>query len=247
MSQRLLEPLPRPPSKGPECRLEIAALLEKRTHTSGIGWRITVQGHAESPHTRTLQRADTLLRAELTAVREGVRGATRWRGANLELRVPDRRVAGLIEGTGPSRFSRGRAAAERVRPLLAGFASVHVVVDFLPDPDLRSAVAEALDAGLVAAAVREQHRVWAMEQIVARARDVQLERTDAGWIANGRYHVQLEPMRCECPAWTARWAKAPIGARRASRLPCKHLVALARHEGITVPADLAQLARRAPP
>jgi hypothetical protein len=85
-----------------------------------------------------------------------------------------------------------------------------------------------------------------MEEIVRRARSVQLQLTETGWVANGRYHVQLAPMRCECPAWTARWAKAPIGARRALRLPCKHLVALALHEGITVPADLAELARRAP-
>jgi hypothetical protein len=84
-----------------------------------------------------------------------------------------------------------------------------------------------------------------MERIVARARDVRLRRTDSGWLANDRYRVQLDPMRCECPAWTARWTNAPLGARRAQRLPCKHLVALAIQEGISVPADLAQLARRA--
>jgi hypothetical protein len=128
---------------------------------------------------------------------------------------------------------------------LERFSSVQYESEFARDPELAHVVAEALDAGLHAAAEKEEHRVWVMERIVERAREVVLERTETGWVANGRYRVQLDPMRCDCPAWAARWARAPIGARRAQRLPCKHIVALAMHEGITVPADLAEMARKA--
>lgn len=246
MPQHALELLETAPPVPEGCRLEVAAVLEKRTHTAGIGWRLTVEGHAGPAQGRTLHRASTLMAAELTALREGLRDAVRAGCPGLLLLVPDPRVVALIQGKASDRFPRGRVAADRLKPLLKGFPSVRFASRFVPDRDLTHVVAEALDAGLHRAAEREQHRVYVMEQIADRARAVHLQRTQAGWVANGRYRVQLEPMRCECPAWTARWARTPIGARRAQRLPCKHLVALALHEGITVPADLAQLARRAP-
>lgn len=246
MPQRVLEPLEPGRTNRGECRLEVAARLEKRTHAAGIGWRIVREGQPEAPEARTLRRASTLIGAELTALREGLRRAGRERCRVLRVFVPDSRVTALLEGSNVDRFPRARVAAESLGPLLSGFSSVRFVSEFEPDPDLGHVVAEALDAGLHAAAAREEHRVWVMERIVERAQSVRLRHTDSGWVANERYHVQLEPMRCDCPAWLARWAKAPIGARRAQRLPCKHLVALALHEGITVPADLAELARRAP-
>jgi SWIM zinc finger len=134
-----------------------------------------------------------------------------------------------------------------VRPWLGRFDSVRFQTRPTTDPELLHTVGEALDAGLHAAAERQEHRVHVMERILARARDVQLEERGGGWVANGRYRVGLDPMSCECPAWSARWAKAPIAGRRAQRLPCKHLVALALRQGVSVPADLALLARRAPP
>jgi SWIM zinc finger len=247
MSQRVLEPPENLPGLRPdECLIEVAALVEQRTHAAGVGWRVTVAGRREAAEARTLRRAGTRMAAELTALRGGLRRAAPFPAAALRLRIADPRTAALLEGRGAGRYQRAQVAAERLAPLLRRFSSVRFEVKFEPDRELAHLVAEALDAGLHAAAEREEHRVWVMERILERARQVRLERTESGWVANDRYHVQLDPMRCGCPAWAARWAKTPIGARRAQRLPCKHLVALALHEGITVPADLAQLARRAP-
>jgi len=245
MPQRRLEPvteIPRPPE---ECRLEVAAVVERRTHTAGVGWRVTSLGHPALTQGRTLHRAGTLISAELAAVREGLRAAAHTGCRTILVRVADRRAVALLRGERPGRMRRAEAKAERLKPLLRRFASVRFESEFIADSELAHAVGEALDAGLHAAASREEHRLWAMEQIVERARSVRLSRSNSGWVANDRYRVQLNPMRCECPAWTARWANVPIGARRAQRLPCKHLVALAFHEGITVPADLAKLARGA--
>jgi hypothetical protein len=228
-----------------ECRLEVAVLLEARTHAAGIGWRVSVAGRPGPVRSETRRRGGTRISSEIVAVRRALLETTREGCRGLLVCVDDPRAVALLRGEHLPRLRRAEAAAARLRPLLEGFRTVRYSSEFEPDPDLVHAVGEALDAGLHAAAAREEHRVFVMEQIVERAKSVQLERTERGWVANGRYHVQLEPMRCECPAWTARWARAPIGARRAQRLPCKHLVALAFHEGITVPADLADMARRA--
>lgn len=245
LAQRVLE-IPREPRpNGAECELEVAAVLERTTHIAGIGWRLGV-GRAWGPvRTETRRHGQTLISSELAAVRRGLRDATRGGCREVTIRIPDPRAAALLRGEHLPRFRRAEVAVARLRSLLTRFASVRAESEFTPDPELAHAVGEALDAGLHAAAEREEHRVLVMERIVERAKAVRLVRTDTGWVANGRYRVLLDPMQCECPAWSARWARAPLAGRRAQRLPCKHLVALAIHEGITVPADLANLARKA--
>lgn len=247
MHQQLLEPSEEALPSGQGCRLEVAALFERRTHTAGIGWRLTVGGQPGPVHALPRRRGPTLLACELAAVQRGLNEAVRRRCPVLSVCVSDPRAVSLLRGDHPSRFPRADASAARIRPLLAKFAAVRFESQFRPDPELAHAVGEAFDAGLHAAAEQEKHRVWVMERIMERAKGVSLERRDSTWVANGRYRVQLDPMRCDCPAWTARWSRTPIGGRRAQRLPCKHLVALAMHEGITAPSDLARLARRAPP
>lgn len=234
------------PELGAEGRLEVAAVVETRTHAAGMGWRLTLGPTPGAVRALTRHRSSSRIALELEALRRGLAEASRKGVRTLVLRIPDSRARTVLRGVPTSSFRRARIQVDRCRPLLERFAGWRLETSFAPDPELAHAVGEALDAGLHLAAEREEHRVMVMERIVERAKEVSVERTDSGWLANGRYRVQLEPMRCECPAWTARWARAPIAARRAERLPCKHLVALALHEGISVPADLARLARRAP-
>lgn len=233
------------PLPGEVCRLEVDAIVETKTHVSGIGWRLT--GAAKAPiRTQTRRQSRTLIAAELAGVRAGLRDAARRGCTELTVLVPDPRAVALLRGDRSKRYPRAEAAVARLAPLFGRFRSIRFESNFVPDAELAHSVGEALDAGLHSAAEREEHRAAVIERIIERAKEVRLERTDSGWLANGRYHVQLNPMRCDCPAWTVRWARAPIAGRRAQRLPCKHIVALALHEGITVPADLARMARRAP-
>jgi len=222
-------------------------MLERSTHISGIGWRLTAPFGPYPVRTETRRYGRTLVYSELAAVRLGLAEASRLHCERLLVRIPSSRVERLLRGESLPRYRRAAVVATRVRPGLEKFVSVRFQALPTTDPELLHAVGEALDAGLHAAAERETHRVHVMERIVERARDVQLEERDGAWVANGRYRVQLEPMSCECPAWSVRWARTPIAGRRAQRLPCKHLVALALRQGIRVPADLALLARRAPP
>ena len=242
--QRRLDPELEPVSHA-ECTLEIDALLEGTTHVSGIGWRLTTPEGPGKVHRETRRYGRTLIFSELAALRGGLEEARRASCRGLRVVSPNPLLERLLLGPSPPRLRRAGRAAERLAPIVGAFDRVAFEVSPLPEAELRHAVGEALDVGLHAAAERTEHRIAVMEGIVARSREVLLERRDGEWVANGRYRVRLDPLSCECPAWTARWSRAPVAGRRAGRLPCKHLVALAVHEGITVPADLAQLGRRA--
>lgn len=231
----------------PGCVLEVAAVLEGTTRVGGIAWRLSDPAGSAVLRSRTLRVGRTLVHSELSAVRAGLLEARRRGCRRLQIRVPDALAVRLLRGEAPSRARRAADMAAKVRTLWASFERVEVEPVARGDAGLTHAAGEALDAGLHAAAEREEHRELVMERILERAKDVRLEWREGSWVANDRYRVSLDPLRCECPAWTARWAKAPIAGRRAQRLLCKHLVALAEHEGLREPADLAALARRAPP
>lgn len=227
-------------------RLEVAAAVEGRTHIAGIGWRVTLGSRPGPVRAETRRYGRSLIFSELSALRGGLREVSRSPVSELTVRIPDRRAVALFRGDDVDRFPAAAREVDRLRPTLERFGALRFEPEFVPDPELVHAVAEALDAGLHAAAEREEHRSLVMERIMERARSVQLERGPGGWLANGRYRVSLDPMRCECPAWTARWSRAPIAGRRAQRLPCKHIVALALVEGVRVPAELSELARKVP-
>jgi SWIM zinc finger len=231
---------------GPEeWTLEVAAMLESTTHVSGIGWRLTAPFGPYPVRTQARRYGRTLVYSELAAVRLGLDEAAQLHCERILVRTSNSLVERLARGESLPRYRRAVASAARLRGLFARFASVRVETRPTTDPELLHAVGEALDQGLHAAAEREEHRVAMMERILERAKDVQLEEKEGTWIANGRYRVRLDPMSCECPAWTARWSKTPIAGRRALRLPCKHLVALALRQGVSVPVDLTRLARKA--
>lgn len=230
-----------------EWKLEVAAALEERTHVAGWGWRLTGPDGIVTLRAETRRYGRSRVYSELTALRAGLDEARRRGVRRIVVRTPDALLPRLLRGPPAGTYRRARARAEELRPFLRPFDSVRFDIGPPSDPELSHAVGEALDAGLHAVADREAHRRHVIEQILERARTVHLERRGSEWVANGRYRVSLDPMRCECPAWTARWARTPFAGRRAQRLPCKHLVALALEEGRAVPSDLEELARRAPP
>lgn len=230
-----------------EWTLEVAAVLEERTRIAGLGWRLTGPEGTVTLRAETRRYGRSRLHSELTALQAGLTEAFHRGSRRIAVRTSDPLLPRLLGGTAPRGYRKARLRAESVRPALERFAAVRFDVGAPTDPELSHAVGEALDAGLHAAAERAEQRAQVIERIWERARTVQLERHGSEWIANGRYRVALDPMRCECPAWTARWSGAPLAGRRAQRLPCKHLVALALREGRAVPSDLAELARRAPP
>lgn len=234
----------RVPPEG-ECRLDVAAVMEGRTRTCGIAWRLTTTTGAEAVRTATRQHGRTLIDSELAAVRGGLKEALARGCRRLRVGVPDLAATRVLRGEDLPRYRRAEVTARGLRPLIDRFDAVRFDPEPQDDRDLLRAAGEALDVGLHRAADREEIRELVLERIAERAKEVQLERKDGRWIANQRYAVQLDPMRCDCPAWSARWARAPIAARRAQRLPCKHLVALALHEGLAVPSELAALARKA--
>jgi len=235
------------PSEAGSAWLEVDAALEETTKAAGVAWRLTTPDSVGPVRRLTRRHGRTRIASEIVGLRAALAEAARRGCRAVTVRSPDPALAAVVRGEGGARFHRAADAARRLAPLLAAFDRVTFDPPSPPDPELAHAVAEALDVGLHRAAEREEHRALVMERIVERARQVQLDEKDGTWIANGRYRVSLDPLRCDCPAWGARWARVPIPGRRAERLPCKHLVALALRRGIEVPADLALLARKAPP
>ena len=227
-------------------RLEAAAVLEETTRVAGIGWKLVPSEGTPLIHARTLRHGQSLVYAELTAVRDGLLAACRLHPPRLVIAVPGALSVRLLRGGSPGRARRAAKAAARVRSLWASFGQVRILQLRPVDPGLSHAIGEALDVGLHAAAEQTERRAQAMEHIISRAQGVRLERTEAGWLANGRYRVSLDPLGCDCPAWSRRWARLSIAGRRAQRLLCKHLVALAMAQGIRSPDELVALARRAP-
>lgn len=234
------------PGESPWWRLDVGAAFEQTTRAAGIAWRLTPPGEAGEVQARTLRSGRTLVYAELAAVRSGVSDARRRGARRLELHVPGRLSVQLLTGSPKGHYRRAARVAARIRSLFDPFEFVRIVRAPVIDPELSRAVREALDAGLRTAADQEDQRLRAIEEILRRSQGVRLEERNGTWIANGRYRVSLNPPSCECPAWTARWARTPIAGRRAQRLLCKHLVALAIRQGFRTPAELSELARRAP-
>lgn len=228
-------------------RLEAAGRFEQTTRSAGIGWRLISPDGSPQVGARALRSGHSQVFAELTAARAGLREALRHHARRLVISVPGSLSARLLSGGSPGRARRAARLAARIRTRFSDFEEVRVGRLRTVDPELSRRIAEELDVALHAHAERADRRIRGMEKIIARSKYVRLEPTEGGWIANGRYRVSLDPLVCECPAWTRRWAGAPIAGRRAQRLLCKHLVALAISQGIRTPAELVELARRAPP
>ncbi len=230
-----------------EWSLDAAAVLERRTRVAGIGWRLRAPDGSGSVRTGTLRHGRTLIYSEFAALRRGLAQAQRSGCRRLVVRFSDPHAARLLTAAPTPRWRGAHRSALEIVPQLRRFDQVRFESGAPTDPELTRAVGEALDSGLRTATDREEEQTRSLEAVVARARAVTLEEGSEGWVANGRYRVSLDPMRCDCPSWTARWAGVPIAGRRAGRLPCKHLVALALRVGGTVPSDWVAMARRAPP
>lgn len=92
--------------------------------------------------------------------------------------------------------------------------------------------------------VQDQREARARAALV-RARGVTLGREEGEYVADAYAHVRLDPPNCTCKGWTLRWAGVPLEGKRARRIPCKHLTAVALAEGIDDPSALLELSRRA--
>ncbi len=231
-----------------ECRLSVFALFESTLRVAGLAWRLTTPRGAGPVVARPRQRARSRLHAELLALRYAgpALGEAGCRG--VVVRTEDPRLVRAVEGRSGRPDARGRVEARPLRRLLERTGGYRLeVVRPIADPELVRAAGGALDEAIHVATERRERRAVALEEVVARAGTVHLRWRDAGWIANGRYPVRLDPPSCECPAWARRWAGVSLAGRRAARLPCKHLVALALREGRADLDELAALGRRAAP
>lgn len=226
--------------------LLLFALFEATTGAGAWSTRLRTSAHAQAVRFGRLRRGRSRRHVVLRALGPALDEAARLGWADVTLVLDDPRggrwLRRFLEGGADSRDP----AAPRVRAVAARFRRLTVrTVPDLDDPALVRTAKLALDSMLARAGRAVRHRRSAIETVLARARSVTLTTTPEGVRANGRYRVSLDPPSCDCPGWRRRWARVPLAGRRAARLPCKHLAALAIREGIGTPSDLERLVRRA--
>jgi len=91
----------------------------------------------------------------------------------------------------------------------------------------------------------KQKRVGKVVAAMERARGVQLRRDGDAYIADGYVRVRIDPPECSCRGWELRWRSVPLAGKRAKRVPCIHLVAVAVSAGMSDPAEILSIANRA--
>ncbi len=236
------------PFAGEECRLTLAVAFESTLRAAGLAWRLTTPSGPGPVVARARRHGRSRLTAELLALRLAAPSVGTAGCRGVVVRTDDLRLVRAVEGRAPRLDARSRAHAQRLRRLLERAGGYRLEVVRPPaDAEVARAATVALDEAIHAATERRERRAVALEEVIARSRSVHLQRRDGVWVANGRYVVRLDPPSCECPAWARRWARVPLAGRRAARLPCKHLVAVALREGQASLDELAALGRHAPP
>lgn len=228
--------------------LSLVVEFESTLRAAGIAWRLSAPGARGPVASRSRRRGHSRLRAELVALRLAGPAIVAAHPRGIVVRTEDPRLVGLLGGSG-LRVDRGtRVEAARAAELLARVGGYRLErVRSLDDPELLRAAREALDGAIHLATERREARATVLEEVVVRSATVHLEPREGGWVANGRYRVRLDPPSCDCPAWGQRWRGVPLAGRRAARLPCKHLVALAVRTGRGTVPELEELGRRASP
>ncbi len=227
--------------------IRVRAIFEATTRSAALGWRVRQGAGWRPPEVRVSRRGGSRLLAELRALRGGLAQARQLGCRSVLVETTDRRLVGALSGRIRRLARRTTRGVQQVRSELSGLSAWTVAV--VP-ANRRSALAkqvrEALDLGLREAEEDRVRRIALLSRTIFRALSVGLEERNGDVIASGRYRVSLDPVGCECPAWRSRWASVSLAGRRARRLPCKHLVALARREGIVLADELLALARKAP-
>lgn len=84
---------------------------------------------------------------------------------------------------------------------------------------------------------RIEKRVMQVEECLRKSESIKIEEINGTFYTHSskndgtKYRVSLKPPSCECPAWNEKWKHVPEPGRRARRLPCKHICALASYLG----------------
>lgn len=230
----------------PDGTLAVHVLFERSSGAGAWAHRWRAGTHLEALRIGATPHGGSRRRLEMRAIRDGLESALRDGVHRATIEVSDRRGGAWLARLLADHMVADSGEARRLTLLAGLFSSVEVrVVEDLHDPALVRTAARALDSVLAGRKRARAHRIRDIESRLARAARVRIERTEDGFLAQGRYHVRLDPPSCECPAWTRRWRDVPLAGRRTSRLPCKHLLAAARAAGELVPADLEVAVRKA--
>ncbi len=225
--------------------MRVRAIFEATTGSAALGWRVRQGVVWRSPDVRSSRRGGKPAVGGTPGAPRRTRADAPIRVRSVTIETSDRRLAGALSGR-LRRLARPTARGlQQARGELSALSAwTSSIVPARRKSALARRVREALNLVLREAEGDRARRIALLSRIIVRALPVGLEERNGEVIASGRYRTRLDPVGCECPAWRRRLASVSLAGRRAHRLPCKHLVALPRPEGV-VPADeLLGLARK---
>ncbi|MFQ6059904.1 MAG: SWIM zinc finger family protein [Thermoplasmata archaeon] len=182
----------------------------------------------------------------MKAIIDGLKEAKQKGSRYLLIKTDNRWCAHILVGLWRARKPHTIPVANEAIELVQGFEGVAVILT--PTKSIREvdiAAGDAARAKRVEAEAVKKKRIEDLKAAMERASNVRLEETEEGWLANGRFVVTVDPPSCTCQWWSLRWKDVPLAGKRAHRLPCKHIIAAARKEGIAEPEDLIALSQRA--
>lgn len=229
-----------------EAELRTDASYDYNSRVAGVAWQLVVGG-VEGPIRIAKKRyGKGPVFSEMTAIRLGLEEARKRGIRRLILRTDSQWSAHALLGIVTPQLPYMVKVCQPALEAAVTFESLAIV-------HTRTKNIRAIDKKARKAADGEAQRVRSVEvarearvlEAMDRARGVKLVREGDAWIADGHVRVTLSPPSCACRGWTLRWAKVPIEGKRSRRIPCKHLTAVALLNGLTLPSELLQLARRA--
>jgi ribonuclease HI len=229
-----------------QAELRTDASYDYNTRAVGAAWQLVIAG-TEGPIREAKRRyGKGPVFAEMTAIALGLADA-RSRGlTRLVVRTDSQWSAAALLGLVTPQVHymvKASKPALEIAATLETLAVVHTRTKSIRLIDKKARKASDKEAARID--VLESQRQARALAAFGRARNVTLRREGVVWIADGHARVTFDPPSCTCEGWSLRWARVPIEGKRSKRIPCKHLAAVALQEGITEPAALLQLARRA--
>lgn len=229
-----------------EAVLEADASYFPKTGVEGTAWRLCREGRAYKMQARSRRYGKGPNVAEMRAVILGMKDAQKKGVRSLLIKTDSSWSAHVLAGLWKAKQPHTIAIAKEALSLVEDFEAVALVHTRTKNvAQVDRAARQAAEKKGKAVEKKLAERLQTIERVLERAEDVHLDRAGDGWIAEGRFAVNVDPPRCSCPGWTLRWQSVPLAGKRANRNPCKHLAAAAREEGIRDPGGLLALTRRA--
>jgi ribonuclease HI len=211
---------------------------------TGMGYVLEYKGKSYKPreHPHTKLHGPNV--AELKSVVKGLKEITKQGCKHVLIKTDNQWVISVLGGLSKPQKNHTITVTKEAFEAMDAYETIHIkhVKGGIKEADKASKRARTKAEGKLKNA--RMARIKKMETIMRRTVQVDIKTIEGGFLAQGQYFVTINPPSCTCPAWDLRWQGKELSAKRAQRLPCKHIAAAAEQEGYVI-EDLVDLGKKA--